>query len=32
MAKIVISITCAKDNPDKATVAMVVANAALVSS
>jgi len=31
MAKIVISITCAKDNPDKATVAMVVANAALVS-
>ena len=32
MAKIVISITCTKDNPDKATVAMVVANAALVSS
>ena len=32
MAKIVISITCAKDNPDKATVAMVVANTALVSS
>ena len=31
MAKILISITCAKDNPDKATVAMVVANAALVS-
>jgi len=31
MAKIVISITCAKDNPDKATVAMVIANAALVS-
>jgi len=31
MAKIVVSITCAKDNPDKATVAMVIANAALVS-
>jgi predicted peroxiredoxin len=30
MAKILISITYAKDNPDKATVAMVVANAALV--
>jgi predicted peroxiredoxin len=32
MAKILISITCAKDNTDKASVAMVVANAALVSS
>jgi predicted peroxiredoxin len=31
MAKIVVNITCAKDNPDKATVAMVIANAALVS-
>lgn len=31
MAKIVIGITYSKDNPDKATVAMVVANAALVS-
>lgn len=27
----VVSLTCAKDNPDKATVAMVVANAAVAS-
>ena len=31
MAKLVVSITCAKDNPDKATVAMVVANAGVAS-
>ena len=31
MAKIVINLTCSTDNADKATVAMVVANAALVS-
>ncbi len=31
MAKIVINLTCSIDNTDKATVAMVVANAALVS-
>jgi predicted peroxiredoxin len=31
MGKLVVSVTCAKDNTDKATVAMVVANAGLVS-
>jgi uncharacterized protein len=31
MGKLVVSITHAKDNTDKATVAMVVANAGLVS-
>jgi predicted peroxiredoxin len=31
MGKLVVSITYAKDNPDKSTVAMVVANAGLVS-
>lgn len=31
MGKLVVSITCAKDNPDKATVGMVVANAAVAS-
>jgi predicted peroxiredoxin len=31
MGKLVVSITAAKDNTDKATVAMVVANAGLVS-
>ena len=29
--KFVVSLTCAKDNPDKATVAFVVANAAVAS-
>ena len=29
--KFCVSLTCAKDNPDKATVAFVVANAALAS-
>lgn len=29
--KFTVSLTCAKDNPDKATVAFVVANAALAS-
>lgn len=31
MGKLVVSITCAKDNPDKATVGMVVANAGVAS-
>jgi predicted peroxiredoxin len=31
MAKLVVSITFAKDNPDKATVGMVVANAGIAS-
>ncbi|HMA34132.1 MAG TPA: DsrE family protein [Chloroflexia bacterium] len=31
MAKLVVSITCAKDNTDKATVGFVVANAGVVS-
>lgn len=30
-SKFVISLTCSKDNPDKATVAFVVANAAVAS-
>ena len=29
--KFCVSLTCAKDNPDKATVAFVVANAAVAS-
>lgn len=32
MGKLVVNITCAKDNPDKATVAFVIANAGLVSA
>lgn len=31
MAKLVVSITCAKNDPDKATVGMVVANAGVAS-
>ncbi len=31
MAKLVVSITFAKDNPDKATIGMVVANAGIAS-
>ena len=31
MGKLVVSITCAKNDPDKATVGMVVANAAVAS-
>jgi predicted peroxiredoxin len=31
MAKLVVSITFAKDNPDKATIGMVVANASIAS-
>jgi predicted peroxiredoxin len=31
MAKLVVAITCAKNDPDKATVAMVVANAGVAS-
>lgn len=31
MAKLVVSITCAKDNPDKATIGLVVANAGIAS-
>jgi predicted peroxiredoxin len=30
--KFCVSLTCAKDNPDKATVAFVIANAALASN